>query len=156
VESGNMTSEITQEIVEKKKIKPATKRAGMQVSAKKKTAVARAIIKKGNGKVKINHINLEAYAQDTLRSMIKEPLKIAEEVASEFDINITVKGSGSISQAFAVRSAIAKAIVRAKGKKFKDLFLQYDRTLLVDDVRQVESKKPLGPKARAKKQQSKR
>ncbi|MFA5764402.1 MAG: 30S ribosomal protein S9 [archaeon] len=152
-----MTNEITQEtIVEKKKIKPATKKAGMQVSAKKKTAVARAMIKKGTGKVKINHINLEAYAQDTLRSMIKEPLKIAEEVAGEFDINVTVKGSGSISQAFAVRSVIAKAIVRAKGKKFKDLFLLYDRTLLVDDVRRVESKKPLGTKARAKKQQSKR
>ncbi len=153
-----MTSEITQEkiITEKKRIKPATKKAGMQVRAKKKTAIARAIIKKGNGKVKINHINLEVYSDGHLRDMIREPLKIAEEVTGEFDINITVKGSGSISQAFAVRSAIAKAIVRAKGKKFKDLFLLYDRTLLVDDVRQVESKKPLGPKARAKKQQSKR
>jgi small subunit ribosomal protein S9 len=158
VESGNMNNEITQEkiIVEKKKVKPATKKAGMQVRSKKKTAIARAIIKKGNGKVKINHMNLEVYSDRHLRDMIKEPLKIAEEVTGEFDINVTVKGSGSISQAFAVRSAIAKAIVRAKGKKFKDLFLLYDRTLLVDDVRQVESKKPLGPKARAKKQQSKR
>jgi small subunit ribosomal protein S9 len=143
-------------IVEKKKIKPAAKRAGMHVRAKKKTAVARAVIKKGNGKVKINHMNLEIYAEGHLRDMIKEPLKIAQEVAGEYDINVTVKGSGSISQAFAIRSVIAKAIVRAKGKKFKDLFLQYDRALLVDDVRQVETKKPLGPKARAKKQQSKR
>jgi len=62
-----MTNEITQEtIVERKKVKPATKKAGMQVGAKKKTAIARATIKKGTGKVTINHINLNAYAQETL------------------------------------------------------------------------------------------
>ncbi len=141
---------------EKKKIKPATKRAGMQVKAKKKTAIARASIKKGTGKVKINHMNLEIYAEGHVKEMIKEPLKIAEDIAKEFDIQITVRGSGRMSQAFAIRSAIAKAIVRAKGKKYKDLFLMYDRALLVDDVRKVETKKPLGTKARAKKQKSKR
>ena len=56
----------------------------------------------------------------------------------------------------AVRSCIAKAIVKAKGKKYKDLYLAYDRSMLVDDVRKVESKKPLGRKARKKKQHSKR
>lgn len=142
--------------ITKKKIKSATKKAGMQVRSKKKTAIARATIKKGNGKVKINHMSLEIYAQGHVNSLICEPLKIAHEVVSEYDINVTVKGSGQMSQAFAIRSAIAKAIVRAKGKKYKDLFTLYDRALLVDDVRQVEAKKPLGPKARAKKQQSKR
>jgi small subunit ribosomal protein S9 len=61
-----------------------------------------------------------------------------------------------MSQASAIRSCIAKAIVKAKGKKFKELFTAYDRMLLVDDVRRVESKKPLGRKARKKKQHSKR
>jgi small subunit ribosomal protein S9 len=149
VESGKMSEE-------KKRIKPATKRAGMHVRAKKKRAIARATIKKGSGKIKINHILIDAYAQGHIKEMILEPVKIAEEAIKEFDILINVKGSGSMSQAFAVRSAIAKAIVRAKGKKFKELFLMYDRALLVDDTRQVESKKPLGPKARAKKQKSKR
>ncbi len=144
------------EEIEKKKIKPATKKAGMQVKSKKKTAIARATIKKGSGIIKINKMNLEIYADGHLKEMMKEPVKIAEENAKEFDININVKGSGRISQAVAVRSAIAKALVRAKGKKLKDLFLQYDRTLLVDDVRKVESKKPLGRKARQKKQKSKR
>jgi small subunit ribosomal protein S9 len=155
VESGKM-SETEKVIVEKKKTKPAAKRAGMHVRAKKKTAVARAVIKKGKGIVKINHMNLDAYAEGHLRDMIREPLIIAQDVAPEYDINVTVKGSGNISQAFAVRSSIAKAIVRAKGKKYKDLFLLYDRALLVDDMRQVETKKPLGPKARKRKQQSKR
>jgi len=144
------------EEVEKKRIKPATKRAGMQVKSKKKTAIARATIKKGKGIIKINKMNLEIYAEGHILEMIKEPIKIAEENVKEFDINVTVKGSGRMSQAVAIRSAIAKAFVRAKGKKLKDLFLLYDRSLLVDDVRKVESKKPLGRKARSKKQKSKR
>jgi small subunit ribosomal protein S9 len=148
VESGKME--------EKKKIKAATKKAGMQVRSKKKTAVARATIKKGTGKIKINHISLDAYAEGHQKMMIQEPLKIAEDIIKEFDINIVVKGSGRMSQIFVIRSSIAKAIVRAKGKKYKDLFMLYDRTLLVDDVRKVETKKPLGPKARKKKQKSKR
>ena len=153
-----MTSEITQEkiITEKKRIKPATKKAGMQVRAKKKTAIARATIKKGTGKIKINQMGLNAYSEGHVLSLIKEPVKIANEIAGEYDINVIVKGSGRMSQAFAIRSVIAKAFVKAKGKKFKELFTLYDRTLLVDDVRKVETKKPLGRKARAKKQQSKR
>ena len=145
-----------EKIVEKKRVKPATKRAGMIVRAKKKRAVARAVIKKGKGIVKINHINLDVYATGHVKNLISEPLILAEDVAGEYDININVKGSGFMSQAGAIRSAIAKSIVRAKGKKYKELFLAYDRNLLVDDVRQVETKKPLGPKARARKQSSKR
>ena len=152
-----MTEEIKEKpMVEKKKIKPAAKKAGMQVRAKKKTAIARATIKKGTGKIKINHMSLDAYSEGHVLALMKEPIKIAEEIAKEYDINIIVKGSGRMSQAFAIRSVIAKAFVRAKGKKYKELFILYDRALLVDDVRKVEAKKPLGPKARAKKQQSKR
>ena len=143
-------------IEEKKKVKPASKRAGMLVQAKKKSAVARAIIKKGTGIIKINHINLEAYGNLQVRNLIKEPITIAEDALTDLDININVQGSGFMSQAVATRSAIAKAIVRAKGKKYKELFLAYDRSLLVDDPRQVETKKPVGPKARARKQKSKR
>lgn len=146
---------MSEEVV-KKKVKPASKKAGMHVSSKKKTAVARATIKKGSGIIKINKMNLEVYADGHLKEMIKEPIKIAEEFAKEFDIKITVKGGGRISQAVAVRSAISRALVRAKGKKLKDLYLLYDRSLLVDDARKVESKKPLGTKARKRKQQSKR
>ncbi len=141
---------------EKKRVKPASKRAGMTVRAKKKSAVARAVIKKGNGKVKINHINIEAYPNKQIRNLVMEPIIISGDGLEGYDIELNVSGSGFMSQAVAIRSAIAKAIVRAKGKKYKELFLAYDRTLLVDDMRQVESKKPLGPKARARKQKSKR
>lgn len=155
-ETTKVEEETTEEVVEKKRIKPATKRAGMHVRAKKKTAVARAVIKKGKGIVKINHISLDAYATGAVRNLISEPLILAKDVAGEYDIHVNVGGSGFMSQAGAIRSAIAKAIVRAKGKKYKELFLAYDRNLLVDDTRQVETKKPLGPKARARKQSSKR
>ena len=62
-----------------------------------------------------------------------------------------------MGQAVAARAAIAKSILEMRpNEKLKKKFLAYDRMLLVDDSRRVESKKPLGPKARKKKQKSKR
>jgi small subunit ribosomal protein S9 len=141
---------------EEKKIKPAAKRAGMIVKSKKKSATARAVIYKGNGTVKVNNVNVNVYATGYVKELLLEPIRLAGEVIKEYNIDVTVAGSGFMSQAVAVRSCIAKAIVKAKGKKFRDLFTAYDRTLLVDDVRRVEDKKPLGRKARKKKQHSKR
>ncbi len=141
---------------EKTKVKPAEKRAGMIVKAKKKTAVARAVVRKGTGKIKINKINVNAYAEGHVKELILEPIRLAGDAINDIDINININGSGLMSRAIAIRSCIAKAIVRAKGKKYKDIFLMYDRAMLVDDVRKVETKKPLGRKARKKKQKSKR
>jgi len=141
---------------EKTKIKPAAKRAGMFVKAKKKTAVARGVIKKGSGYIKVNKMNVNVFAQGYVRQLVLDPIKLAGDAAKEFDIEVTVQGSGFMSRAFAVRSCIAKALVKAKGKKLKELYTGYDRHLLVDDVRRVENKKPLGRKARGKKQKSKR
>lgn len=141
---------------EEKKLKPAAKKAGMTVKSKKKSAAARAVIRKGTGTIKINRININAYAKGYVKELIMEPIRLAEETAKEYDIDVIVSGSGFMSQAVAVRSCIAKALVKAKGKKLKDLFTAYDRALLVDDVRRVETKKPLGRKARRRKQKSKR
>ena len=141
---------------DEKKIKPAAKKAGMIVKSKKKSAVARAVIRKGTGTIKVNKINVNAYARGYVRDLLLEPIRLAGDSAKEFDIDVTVSGSGFMSQAVAVRSCIAKALVKAKGKKLKDLYTAYDRALLVDDVRRVETKKPLGRKARRRKQRSKR
>ena len=82
---------------------------------------------------------------------------ILPDVAKEVDIEINVKGGGVMGQASAARSAIAKSLVLySKDVKAKQALVAYDRLLLVDDVRRVESKKPLGTKARKKKQKSKR
>jgi len=141
---------------DEKKLKPAAKKAGMTVKSKKKTAVARGIIRKGTGVIKVNRTNVNVFARGYIKELLLEPVRLAGEAAKEFDIDVSVNGSGFMSQAVAVRSCIAKALVKAKGKKLKETFTAYDRTLLVDDVRRVESKKPLGRKARRKKQKSKR
>lgn len=141
---------------DEKKIKPAAKRAGMTVKAKKKTAIARGVVRKGKGVIKVNNTNINAYARGYVKELLWEPIRLAGEAAKEFDIDVSVSGSGFMSQAVAVRSCIAKALVKAKGKKLKEIFTAYDRSLLVDDVRRVESKKPLGRKARKRKQHSKR
>ena len=59
---------------DEKKVKPAAKRAGMIVKSKKKSAVARAVIYKGNGTIKVNKLNLNAYAA----GYIKEPVVLVD------------------------------------------------------------------------------
>ena len=130
---------------------------GVTSKAKKKTAVARASIRAGRGRVTINKRALETIEPSYLRTFIAEPLIIAGEIAKKVDIEITVRGGGFMGQAVSARSAIAKALVAyTKDKDLERRFKEYDRLLLVDDSRRKESKKPLGRGARAKKQKSKR
>lgn len=125
--------------------------------AKKKMAIARAVIKNGSGIVKINDRDIKTLSPKYLYEFVKEPLDLAQPFSDTIDIRVTVKGGGFMGQAVSARSAIAKALVKmSPNEKLKQSFLKYDRLLLVDDPRRVESKKPLGPKARKKKQKSKR
>ncbi len=147
-------SKVVKKMVEKKKRKRKT---GINSKAKKKEAVARAVIRKGTGKIKINKRDISLFEPKQVRAFIEEPLKILPDVAKDVDIDINVKGGGVMGQASSVRSAIAKSLVLfSKDVKAKQALVAYDRLLLVDDVRRVESKKPLGTKARKKKQMSKR
>jgi small subunit ribosomal protein S9 len=130
---------------------------GITTKSKKKTAVARATIKKGTGKIRINKKPITSISPKALQELVKEPITLAEEKANTTDINVTVKGGGHVSQAMAARGAIAKALTEyGKNETLKKKMLAYDRLLLVDDARRVETKKPLGKKARRKKQKSKR
>ncbi len=141
-------------MIEKKKRKRKT---GLNSKAKKKEAVARAVIRKGSGKIKINKRDISLFEPKQVRAFIEEPLKILPDVAKAVDIEVNVKGGGVMGQASSIRSAIAKSLVLySKDAKAKQALIAYDRLLLVDDVRRVESKKPLGTKARKKKQKSKR
>jgi len=137
--------------------KKKKRKTGLNTKAKKKQAVARAVVRLGKGAVKINKRSLNLLEPRQLRNFVEEPLKIVPDVAKEVDISVAVKGGGFMGQAAAARSAIAKGLVLySKDEKAKQALLAYDRLLLVDDVRRVESKKPLGTKARKKKQKSKR
>lgn len=125
-------------------------------SGKRKTAVARAEIKAGTGKVTLNKINYEnLHKFDVLR--IKEPLLIAEKVLGKinFDVKISIKGGGEKGQIDAARLALARAIVKfTESEKLEEAFFDYDRNLLVADVRRKEAYKPGDSKARSKRQTS--
>ncbi len=139
------------------KTKKKSKAKGFTSKAKKKSAIARAVVRKGTGVVRINKRNLETFEPELMRNFIREPLEIAKPTSDEVNVTVFVNGSGSMSQAVAVRTAIAKAlVVYKKDDKLKKKMIAYDRSLLVDDVRRKESKKQLGTGARAKKQKSKR
>lgn len=128
------------------------------VKANRKKAKARAVIKPGKGNIRINNTSLDSFYTGYKKSLVLEPTHISEEDFSKFDYSVNVSGGGVSGQVQAIRSCIAKGIVLANGNKktLKDKFLQYDRYLLIDDVRNKEPKKQLGRGARSKKQSSKR
>ncbi|HVM45199.1 MAG TPA: 30S ribosomal protein S9 [Candidatus Thermoplasmatota archaeon] len=127
----------------------------VNVSGKRKTAVARATARKGEGRIRINNTPLEIYVPELARLKIKEALYFAGEHGNAVDIDIDVRGGGVMGQAEAVRTAIARAIYELTGdEKLKENYIAYDRTLLVNDTRRKEAKHQLGRGARKKKQKS--
>lgn len=124
-------------------------------SGKKKTAIARATLVEGKGRVRVNKMPVEVMEPKLARLKIMEPLLIAKDALSGIDIDVSVKGGGTIGQAEAVRTAIARGIVEWTGDAaLKEAFSEYDRNLLVSDHRQKEKKKFGGLGARAKYQKS--
>ncbi|WAI01273.1 30S ribosomal protein S9 [Methanogenium organophilum] len=127
----------------------------INTSGKRKTAIARATLREGNGRVRINSVPLEIYGTEMLRMKISEPLLLVPGVLDDVDVSIDVRGGGFMGQAEAARTALARGIVTwSNDPKIKDTYLVYDRTLLVNDSRQKEAKKPHGRGARAKFQKS--
>ncbi|MBI2142412.1 30S ribosomal protein S9 [Candidatus Woesearchaeota archaeon] len=128
----------------------------INTSGKRKKATAKAVIKAGSGVVKVNSRLVQHYEPRLARLKLMEPLSIAGSHAAGVDIRIRVRGGGSFSQADAARLAIARALVAfTKDKKLEKDFLDYDRHLLVADVRQREPRKPnTAGKARSKTQKS--
>ncbi|MCK4997476.1 30S ribosomal protein S9 [Candidatus Pacearchaeota archaeon] len=128
----------------------------MVISGKRKTAVAKATIEAGDGKITFNRSPL-SFLSNLQQLEISEPLVIAKDVLDElnFDIAINVKGGGIACQVEAGRLAIAKAIVKfTKNEDVRNAFLAYDRNMLVADTRRKEACKPGDSKARANRQTS--
>ena len=79
-------------------------------TGKRKNAVARVWIKPGKGTITINGRDQTVYfARPVLRMMIAQPLEIADRLG-QFDVIVSVEGSGLSGQAGAVRHGIAKAL----------------------------------------------
>ena len=120
---------------------------------KRKSAIARATLSEGKGKVKVNGIFLDSFSNKMVQLKIAEPLVLAEAVAKKVNIDINVRGGGVNGQADAARLAIARALVEFD-PALEKIFSDYDRLLLVADVRRKETRKPNDSKARAKRQKS--
>ncbi len=135
-----------------------TKSVTVLTKGKRKRAIARASLVKGPGEIYVNNVPLEKFTSPLMLELIMEPVNFSNEtktVAGSSTVKISVIGGGVMSQAQAVRSALAKAIVKASGSSsLQSEMLHYDRSMLVDDVRQTEPKKFLGPKARSRFQTS--
>lgn len=126
------------------------------VSGKRKTAIARATVRQGMGRIRINNVPLEIYEPEIARKKMREPLTEAgEDIWKKVDINVKVRGGGFMGQAEATRMALAKALAKwTKSSRLRTTFMKYDRTMIAGDPRRKEPKKVGGPGARAKDQKS--
>lgn len=126
------------------------------VSGKRKTAVARAVVKPGVGRVRINKTPLEIVEPDIAREKIMEPLLQAGEATwKQLDMDVKTSGGGYMGQAEAARMAIANALLKwTKSSHLRTVFTEYDRTMVAGDARRKESKKVGGAGARSKEQKS--
>ena len=96
------------EAVERVQVLDAQGRA--YATGKRKNAIARVWIKPGKGQITVNGRDQEIYfARPVLRMMIAQPLEIANR-QGQFDVEVTVQGSGLSGQAGAVRHGISKAL----------------------------------------------
>ena len=135
---------------------------GVHTSGKRKTAVARATVKVGKGRVRVNSEPIEILQPALSRRKAMEPLIIADAMnrLSKVDINILTHGGGVMGQTDAIRTAIARGLVHYNGgaegldEELRDEYLRFDRSLLVNDPRRKEPKHQLGRGARRKKQKS--
>ena len=134
----------------------------VNMSGKRKTAIARATVKKGKGRVRVNSQPIEILQPELARRKACEPLVIAKAMnrLGKVDIKVNSHGGGVMGQMDAVRTAIARGLVQfndgAEGidEDLRDEYLRFDRSLLVNDPRRKEPKHQLGRGARKKWQKS--
>ncbi|MEY3100320.1 MAG: hypothetical protein RIS63_1221 [Bacteroidota bacterium] len=120
---------------------------------RRKTAVARVYLTKGNGKISINKREMtEFFPIDFLQAKVHQPFALTG-TAGQYDIKVNVVGGGINGQAEAVRLGISRALVEISADYKPMLKVE---GLMTRDPRMVERKKPGQPKARKKFQFSKR
>lgn len=124
-------------------------------TGKRKTSLAKATIKNGTGRLRVNGTPLEVYQPDIARMRITEPLIIFGQNWKKYDIKVRVSGGGYMSQADAVRMAVATGLIRmSQDFEARSKMIEHDRTMLVGDPRRTEPKKFGGPSARSRYQKS--
>lgn len=122
-------------------------------TGRRKSAVARVFMKRGNGEIVVNGKPVDVFfSRETGRMVVRQPLELVEHLGT-FDIMVNVDGGGESGQVGAVRHGITRALI------------EYDAALkpalskagfVTRDAREVERKKVGLHKARRRKQFSKR
>merc|ERR1712226_1016906 len=131
----------------------------VQTFGKKKNATAVAICRAGGGTLRINGVPIDLVEPALLRQKVYEPvLLIGMDRFKQYDIRLRVRGGGYTAQIYALRLALARAIVAFYQKhleeftkrEIKEILMEYDRKLLVADQRRCEPKNfgVRGPRAR--------
>ena len=81
-------------------------------TGRRKTSVARVILRPGNGKVTINKKDIDEYFDyETLKALVRSPLDVTDNLG-KFDIFVNVKGGGFTGQAGAIRHGISRALLK--------------------------------------------
>lgn len=123
------------------------------IVGRRKTAVARVVLRAGNGKFTVNGRALEeAFPMKIHQDDIKNPFLVSE-VEGKYDVLVNVRGGGISGQAEAIRLAISKALSGENAELRPTLKKE---GFLRRDPRMVERKKYGRPKARKRFQFSKR
>jgi small subunit ribosomal protein S9 len=132
----------------------------IQSSGKRRTAIARArlmeVDNSENAVIRVNGVPLSEVEPRFAKLRMMEPVMLAKDYYKDnLSIKIRVRGGGVSSRAEAVRMAIARGLDEYLGlKEVREIFEDYDRTMIAGDVRRTESKKFGGPGARARYQKS--
>ncbi len=125
----------------------------IQATGKRKSAVARIIVRAGNGDFQINDRSIEEYFKSTQhQALARQPLVTAGYDGS-VDVKVRVHGGGISGQAGAVRHGVARALTSLEPELRGDL---KKRGMLTRDDRRKERKKAGLKKARKRPQFSKR
>jgi small subunit ribosomal protein S9 len=127
--------------------------ASYSATGKRKSSVARVIIRPGDGTIQINKRDLEEYfPRAYLQTVAKQPL-VQSGYEGNVDVRIRVHGGGISGQAAAVRHGIARALTEIDPALRPEL---KRRGMLTRDARVKERRKAGLKKARKKPQFSKR
>jgi small subunit ribosomal protein S16e len=122
----------------------------VQAFGRKRTATAIAYCTGITGLIKLNGTPLDLVASDTLKAKLLELLRLlGDDRWKGLNIRLRVHGGGHVSQIYALRQAISKAIVAFNQKyideqsksEIRKILMAYDRALLVADPRRMEPKK---------------
>ena len=132
--------------------------------ASRKTASAHVYITKGVGKVRINNIPVEMLEPEIAREVVLMPLEIiGEELRDKVNISVRVKGGGFMGQAYAVSTAMSRALIgltkskkepkdhpfnKSKREDLRKRIGEFDQYLISGDARRKEPKKFGGSGAR--------